>query len=107
MNAYTTELKAVEQVAATDETFEILALSLDDLDLVGSLTWWESDVTNSRGAEPSRVARIALVCGTQIVEQFDFLHFRNSTAPTGAAFFLPHASPKRTIRSTAPTVSGR
>jgi hypothetical protein len=31
----TTELKAVEQVAATDETFEILALSLDDLDLVG------------------------------------------------------------------------
>jgi hypothetical protein len=35
MNIETTELKAVEQVAKTDETVELLALSLDDMDLVG------------------------------------------------------------------------
>lgn len=30
-----TELKAVEQVVKADESVELLALSLDDLDLVG------------------------------------------------------------------------
>ena len=35
MNVETTELKAVEQVVATDETLDILALSFDDLDLIG------------------------------------------------------------------------
>ena len=34
MNIETTELKAVEQVVMTDETVELLALSVDDLDLV-------------------------------------------------------------------------
>jgi hypothetical protein len=35
MNIETTELNAVEQVAKTDEAVELLALSVDDLDLVG------------------------------------------------------------------------
>ncbi|MDH4115107.1 MAG: hypothetical protein OEU89_06515 [Burkholderiaceae bacterium] len=35
MNIETIELNAVEQVAKTDETVELLALSLDDMDLVG------------------------------------------------------------------------
>jgi hypothetical protein len=34
MNIETTELKAVEQVAKADEAVELLALSIDDLDLV-------------------------------------------------------------------------
>jgi hypothetical protein len=35
MNVETTELKAVEQVVEADESLEILALSFEDLDLVG------------------------------------------------------------------------
>jgi hypothetical protein len=35
MNIDTTELSAVEQVVKTDEAVELLALSVDDLDLVG------------------------------------------------------------------------
>jgi hypothetical protein len=35
MNIETTELSAVEQVVKADETVELLALSVDDLDLVG------------------------------------------------------------------------
>ena len=35
MNIETTELSAVEQVVKTDEAVELLALSVDDLDLVG------------------------------------------------------------------------
>ena len=35
MNVEHVELQAVAEVAKTDETIEILALSLDDLDLVG------------------------------------------------------------------------
>jgi hypothetical protein len=35
MNVEHVELKAVAEVAKTDEVLEILALSLDDLDLVG------------------------------------------------------------------------
>jgi hypothetical protein len=34
MNIETTELKAVEQVVVADEAVELLALSVDDLDLV-------------------------------------------------------------------------
>ena len=34
MNIETTELKAVEQVVKADEAIELLALSVDDLDLV-------------------------------------------------------------------------
>lgn len=34
MNVETVELKAVAEVAKTDEAIELLALSLDDLDLV-------------------------------------------------------------------------
>lgn len=34
MNIETLELNAVAEVAKTDETVELLALSLDDLDLV-------------------------------------------------------------------------
>ena len=34
MNIETTELNAVEQVIKADETVELLALSVDDLDLV-------------------------------------------------------------------------
>jgi hypothetical protein len=34
MNIETTELNAIEQVIKADETVELLALSLDDLDLV-------------------------------------------------------------------------
>ena len=34
MNVETTELKPVEQVAKTDEALDLLALSLDDMDLV-------------------------------------------------------------------------
>jgi len=34
MNIETTELKAVEQVVMADEAVELLALSVDDLDLV-------------------------------------------------------------------------
>ena len=35
MNVETVELNAVAEVAKTDEAFELLALSIDDLDLVG------------------------------------------------------------------------
>ena len=35
MNIETLELNAVAEAVKTDETFELLALSLDDLDLVG------------------------------------------------------------------------
>jgi len=35
MNIDTTELSAVEKVVKTDEAVELLALSVDDLDLVG------------------------------------------------------------------------
>ena len=35
MNVEHVELQAVAEVAKTDETIEMLALSLDDLDLVG------------------------------------------------------------------------
>ena len=35
MNIETLELSAIAEVAKTDETFELLALSIDDLDLVG------------------------------------------------------------------------
>jgi hypothetical protein len=34
MNIETLELNAVAEVVKTDETFELLALSIDDLDLV-------------------------------------------------------------------------
>jgi len=34
MNIETTELNAIEQVIKADETVELLALSVDDLDLV-------------------------------------------------------------------------
>lgn len=34
MNIETTELNAIEQVIRADETVELLALSVDDLDLV-------------------------------------------------------------------------
>jgi hypothetical protein len=35
MNIETLELNAIAEVAKTDEAFELLALSIDDLDLVG------------------------------------------------------------------------
>jgi hypothetical protein len=35
MNIETTELSAVEQVVKADEAVDLLALSVDDLDLVG------------------------------------------------------------------------
>ena len=35
MNVETVELQAVAEVAKTDEVVQMLALSLDDLDLVG------------------------------------------------------------------------
>jgi len=35
MSVETIEVKAVEQVASTEEGLEILALSFDDLDLIG------------------------------------------------------------------------
>ena len=35
MNIETVELNAVAEVAKTDEAIELLALSIDDLDLVG------------------------------------------------------------------------
>jgi hypothetical protein len=35
MNVEITELKSVEQVTKTDDSYEILTLSFDDLDLVG------------------------------------------------------------------------
>jgi len=35
MNVNTLELDAIADVAKADEAFELLALSLDDLDLVG------------------------------------------------------------------------
>jgi hypothetical protein len=35
MNVETVELNAVAEVAKTDEALELLALSIDDLDLVG------------------------------------------------------------------------
>jgi hypothetical protein len=35
MNVEITELKSIEQAIKTDESDEILALSFDDLDLVG------------------------------------------------------------------------
>lgn len=35
MNIETIELNAVEQAAKTDESVDLLALSLDDMDLVG------------------------------------------------------------------------
>jgi hypothetical protein len=38
MNIETLELNAIAEVAKSDETFEMLALSLDDLDLVGGGT---------------------------------------------------------------------
>jgi hypothetical protein len=38
MNIETIELNEVANVAAADESFELLALSLDDLDLVGGGT---------------------------------------------------------------------
>ncbi|HTN50565.1 MAG TPA: hypothetical protein VMK32_14150 [Burkholderiaceae bacterium] len=38
MNVETTEIKAVEQVATTDEALDILALSFDDLDMVSGGT---------------------------------------------------------------------
>jgi hypothetical protein len=34
MNIETTELNAIEQIIRADETVELLALSVDDLDLV-------------------------------------------------------------------------
>jgi hypothetical protein len=38
MNVEITEYKAVEETVKTDDAFDILALSLDDLDLVGGGT---------------------------------------------------------------------
>ena len=38
MNVETVELQAVAEVAKTDEAIEVLALSLDDLDLVAGGT---------------------------------------------------------------------
>lgn len=38
MNVETTELKTVDQTVETEESTEILALSFDDLDLVGGGT---------------------------------------------------------------------
>jgi hypothetical protein len=38
MNVVNVELQAVAEVAKTDEAFEVLALSLDDLDLVAGGT---------------------------------------------------------------------
>ena len=38
MNVEMIELKSVEQVTTTEEAFEVLALSFDDLDLVGGGT---------------------------------------------------------------------
>ena len=93
MNVETVELQAVAEVAKTDEAIEVLALSLDDLDLVaGGTSLGAALLTNDiegdtgRGNLPISTGACAQGLHNR-TNQFPHLH----TAPTGAVF-LPAAS---------------